>query len=86
MEESRQLRCKWFEEHISWGSEQVKGHFEEISLAFLIGKEKSLGLVGLEDNSLMKQDGWLPYLDKQGEMKAERGGEVFLHLVRRKEK
>ena len=86
MEQSRQLRCKWFEEHLSWGSEQVKGHFEEISLAFLIGKQKSLGLMGLEDNSLIKQDRWLPFLDEQGEIEEGKGGEVFIHLVRRKEK
>lgn len=64
----------------------MKGHFEEISLAFLIGKQKSLGLMGLEDNSLIKQDRWLPFLDEQGEIEEGKGGEVFIHLVRRKEK
>jgi hypothetical protein len=38
-EESRQLRCEWYDEHLYWGN----SHLEDLSLAYILAKRQIMG-------------------------------------------
>jgi hypothetical protein len=95
MEESRQLRCDWFDEYLFWGSNR---NLEELSLAYVIGKRRIEGGIGpnLEDSD---DTSWSPLLKNTGdgdemepgdndEMESDRvvnkrGAEVFIRMMKR---
>jgi hypothetical protein len=87
MDESRQLRCDWFDEYLFWGSNR---NLEELSLAYVIGKRRIEGEIGpnLEDSD---EASWSPLLKSTGdddEMEPDRvvnkrGAEVFIRMMKR---
>jgi hypothetical protein len=45
-EEARIFRCQWYDAHLYWGSENVIRDSEELSLAYLIAKQRLEGSIG----------------------------------------
>jgi nucleoside-diphosphate-sugar epimerase len=54
--EARDLRCEWYDEHLFWGNT----HLEDVSLAYVLGKRRIMGRVGVAPES---EQGWFPIMD-----------------------
>jgi len=85
MEESRRLRCSWYDEYLYWGSNR---NAEELSLAYVIGKMRIEGRIAppLEDDP-----SWSPFLANKDAYNPERqlderSGEIFLRIMLRRPK
>jgi hypothetical protein len=63
-EESRQLRCEWYDEHLFWGN----SHLEDLSLAYVLAKRRIMGrhAVELEDEA-----GWFPIMNTPAKSEEE---------------
>jgi len=88
MEESRQLRCDWYDEHLFWGDSR---NLEELSLAYVIAKRRIESDLGenLGDDA-DTDSSWIPLLKDSGdEYKAkervvnQKGAEVFIRVMPR---
>ncbi|KAL7574819.1 hypothetical protein ACA910_010661 [Epithemia clementina (nom. ined.)] len=84
MEEGRLLRCEWLEEHISWAKpSQVKGSAEELSLGFVLGRRKTMGLIG-ESDPYGESEGMMPFFAPGSEdvpLLDSSGAEVFIDIL-----
>jgi hypothetical protein len=85
-EAGRQLRCEWYDAHLYWGQDNLIRNTEDLSLAYVIGKQRLQGYLGpnLEDD-----DSWIPLLnsDNQEQVINESGdgtksSELFLRMLR----
>jgi hypothetical protein len=54
-EESRQLRCELYDEHLYWGNT----HLEDLALAYILAKRRIMGQLALP---LVGEEGWTPIL------------------------
>ena len=84
LEEARLLRCEWLEEHVSWTNmDNVEESPEELSLGFILGRRKTLELIGEKDSNAAVQ-GFMPLLvpESDGDVVVDKtGAEVFVGIL-----
>ena len=84
MEQARVLRCEWLDEHLSWTKmNQVKGSAEELSLGFVLGRRKTMRLLGDSDPRDGKP-GMMPLLTSGSEEETlvdDSGAEVYIGIL-----
>ena len=52
MEESRVLRCRWFDEYLAWGHNR---HVMDLSLAYILAELRTLRQLGWTKSQLQEQ-------------------------------
>jgi hypothetical protein len=81
-EAARVLRCSWYDAHLYWGSDSVVEDTEDLSLAYLIGKQRLDGSIGA---SLAEDDrSWIPQLNKinQQRIRDADNNEAFIRIAK----
>jgi hypothetical protein len=70
-EPARQLRCLWYEAHLFFGKSSLIPDTEDLSLAYVIGKQRIEGYLG---PTLQGDTSWIPVMDRQNEVQ-----ETYVH-------
>jgi hypothetical protein len=93
MEESRVLRCRWFDEYLAWGRNR---HVMDLSLAYILAELRTLRQLGWtraqqeEQLDTIKNQFWSPFLappvsdeeDKPHILTVKNGdAQIFLRLL-----
>ena len=58
--EAHRFRCQWYDAHLFWGPESIVAESEELSLAYLLAKQRIEGRIGFP---LLDDDTWYPQLN-----------------------
>jgi hypothetical protein len=69
-EPARQLRCVWYEAHLYFGESSLIPDTEDLSFAYVIGKQRLEGYLG---PNLYDDSSWIPVMDRHN-------GEPDIHL------
>lgn len=76
-EQSRQLRCSWYDEYLFWGG---NGDAEELSFAFIMANARIEGSVGLP----LVDPTWIPWMDGEHRLHTDNQKELFLRIMKHK--
>lgn len=87
LEESRQLRCEWYQEQVFWGNSE----FDDFSLGFVLARRRVTRVHGLEDdewNPLMRESRRPTAQEVEGSAEDlhvtdDKGAELYLRFLKR---
>jgi hypothetical protein len=80
-EAARLFRCSWLDAHLYWGPDHVVAGTEDLSLAYVVGRQRLEGSIG---TGLDEDPSWIPQLDPVTQLRLleNQKKEAFIRIMK----